>query len=163
MTFPTATAADEFKLNFYNAIQAQFAADPNYNGTSGESVLVTYGLPGTYAPADIVSFMGVQSNQVDATIGPKRSRDETLSVELVISCVRGGGPEMELVCSQRAYAILRSIIYYARVTDTTIGGSVLWCFLSQHQSDGHTDPQVAEQNRCIEITARFDAKARITS
>lgn len=159
----TATAADEFKLNFYNAITTQFAADPNYNGTSGENVLVTYGLPGNYAPADIVSFMGVQSNQVDATLGAKRSRHETLSLEIVISCVRGGGAEMELVCSQRAYAILRAIETYARVTDTTIGGSVLWCFISQHQSDGHTDPEIAEQNRCIEITARFDAQARITS
>lgn len=158
MTSPTATAGDEFKDNFYNAIQAQFAADPNYN-----QVLVTYGLPGNYNPDDIVSFMGVQSNQTFANEGQKRSRDETLSLVIVISCVRGGGAEMELVCSQRAFAILRAIAYYARATDTTIGGSVLWCFLASYQTPGHTDPQVAEQNRCIEITARFDARARITS
>ena len=163
MTYPTATAADQFKLNFYNAIQSQLGTDPTFNGTNDEAVLVTYGLPGNFAPNDIVSFMGLQSSQIPATIGPRRSREETLTVEIVISVVRAGGPEMELVAAQRAYAILRSIETYARVTDTTIGGSVLWCFLTQHQSDGHTDPQLAEQNRCIEITARFDARARITS
>jgi hypothetical protein len=52
---------------------------------------------------------------------------------------------------------------YARVTDTTIGGAVRWCFLTQHTSQGHTDPQVLEQGRVIEISATFTALARVTN
>lgn len=157
MTYPTATAADEFKLNFFNGVQQSFAASADFN-----EVLCSYGQPGNYMPDDVVAWRGVQSSHVPATIGPQRSRHETLTVEVVISCWRGGGPEMELVCAQRAYKILRAIEYYARVTDTTLGGAVLWCFLEQHQSDGATDPQLLEEGRVIEITATFKAEARVT-
>jgi hypothetical protein len=159
VTYPTATAADEFKLNFFNGVQQSFAANPDFS-----EVAVTYGQPGNFAMSsnDIVAFRGVQSSHVAATIGPQRSRHETLTVEVVISCWRGGAEEMELVCAQRAYKILRAIEFYARVTDTTLGGSVLWCFLEQHQSDGATDPQMLEEGRVIEITATFKAEARVT-
>ena len=159
MTFPTATAADEFKFNFWQAISQAWAVDPDKS-----EVLVSYGMPGTYLPNDMISFHGVQSNLVPGPNGyGTRARDETLSLEIVISVVRPGGPDQEIVAAQRAYALLRALDTYARVTDTTIGGSVLWCFCVQHQSNGFTDPQLLEQGRVIEITARFDAKARITS
>lgn len=155
---PTATAADAFKLNFFNAIKSQFGSDPDK-----QNVLVCYGAPGTFDPDDIVSFGGVTSNQGNGPISAtNRSREESLSLTVTISCWRGGGQEMELVCAQRAYALLRAIEYYARQTDTTIGNTVRWCFLVQHESSGHTDPSVIEEGRVIEITARFDAQVRIT-
>jgi hypothetical protein len=164
VTYPTATAADEFKLNFFTGVQQSFAASADFS-----EVAVTYGQPGNFAMGsnDIVAFRGVQSSHVDATIGPQRSRHETLTLEVVISCWRGGAEEMELVCAQRAYKILRAIEYYARVANTTLSDAagnpaVLWCFLEQHQSDGATDPQMLEQGRVIEITATFKAEARVT-
>lgn len=154
----TATAADEFKSNFYEAAKDLMAQDPDT-----PYVHVCYGTPATFEPEDIISFTSVSSDQTDGPISTNRAREETLTLEVVISCWRGGGQDMELVCARRAYQLLRMLETYARVTDTTVGGSVRHCFLVQHQSSGTTDPQLLEQGRVIDITARFMAKARISN
>lgn len=152
----TATAADEFKLKFFEAVKALMAA-----GADTPNVLVTYGAPANLDPEDIVSFLGVTSEQNAVTMG-NRGRDEDLTLEIAISCFRGGGEEMELVCGSRAYQLLRMIENQVRKTDTTVGGTVLWCFLQGHESSGQTDPTLIQEGRVIEITARFLARARIT-
>lgn len=155
----TATAADEFKYNFFSAIKDLMATTPDT-----ANVLVVYGYPDTYVPEDVIEFSTVSSVQsYGPSSGTNRSRDETLTLDVFITCQRGGGQEMELVCAQRAYQLLRMIETYARVTDTTIGGTVRWCFLTQQQSMGHTDPTVLEQGRVIEITATFTATARVST
>jgi hypothetical protein len=151
-----ATAADEFKLAFFETIRDLMATDPDT-----PHVLVTYGAPGTFEPEDLVSFLGIESNQDPATIG-NRSREEALTIEVSISCWRGGGQDMELVCAQRAYQLLRMIETQVRVTDTTVSGTVRHCFLVSHESSGATDLQFLETGRVIEITARFAARTRIT-
>lgn len=151
-----ATAADEFKLKFFEGARDLMAADP-----ATREVAVTYGAPGSLDPEDIVSFLDVRSDQSAATIG-QRARDEDLEITVAISCFRGGLEDMELVCARRAYQLLRMLDYYVRKTDTTLGGTVLWCFSLGHESAGQTDPQLISQGRVIEITARFLAKARIT-
>lgn len=151
-----ATAADEFKLAFFNAATDLMAGDPDT-----ENVVVTYGWPGSFAPDDLISFLGVTSEQDAATMG-RRSRDETLELTVSISCFRGGGQDMELVTAQRAYQLLRMLETYCRTTDTTVGGTVMWCFLTGHESAGHTDPALIEDGRTNEIVARFTARARIT-
>lgn len=152
----TATAADEFKLKLFEKIRDLFAATP-----ATTEVVVTYGAPPNLDPDDIVSFLGVTSEQSIATMGT-RSRDEDLTIEVAISCFRGGGAEMEQVCGARAYELLRMIEFQVRKTDTSVGGTVLWCFLVGHESSGQTDPQLIQEGRVIEITARFSARARIT-
>jgi len=153
----TATAADEFKLAFFEAVRDLMAADADT-----PHVYVTYGHPGTFEPEDLVSFGRLTSSQDPATIGTNRSREEALTLEVQISCWRGGGVEVEQVCAQRAYQLLRMIETYARQTDTTIGGTVRHCFLVAHESEGQTDPGSLEQGRVIDITARFLARVRIT-
>lgn len=152
----TATAADEFKLALFEATRDLMA-----EAEDTQQVLVTYGAPGTFEPEDLVSFTGTESVQEGATMG-NRGRQETLIQEVQISCWRGGGQEMELVCAQRAYQLLRMIENYCRKTDTTVGGTVLWCFLTSHESFGQTDPQFIDKGRVIEITAKFTARSRIT-
>ena len=152
----TATAADEFKLAFFEAAVELFANDPDTR-----EVNVTYGYPGDMNAFEIVSFLGMTSEQSHATIG-QRSRDEELTLEISISCAAGGGQEMELPCAQRAYKLLRMLEYYARKTDTTMGGTVQWCFLTGHESSGYTDEELLRDGRCIEILARFTARARVT-
>lgn len=154
----TATVADTFKTNFFAAIKDLMLTTPDT-----ANVLVLFGFPDPYVPEDIIEFGTVTSNQVPATISNLRTRDETLTLEVFITCQRGGGQEMEQVCSARAYQLLRMVETYARVTDTTIGGTVRWCFMTQHTSQGHTDPTVLEQGRVIEISATFTALARVTS
>lgn len=154
----TATNADVFKANFFQSIKDLMLTTPDT-----ANVLVTYGFPDLYVPEDIIEFGTVTGNQSPAAISNLRSRDETLTVEVFITCQRGGGQEMEQVCATRAYQLLRMVETFARVTDPTIGGAVRWCFLTQHQSQGHTDPAVIEQGRVIEISATFTAQARVTN
>ncbi|MHA7292623.1 hypothetical protein [Arthrobacter sp. HLT1-21] len=153
----TATVAYEFKNNFFQAVRTLFSADPDTRG-----VLVCFGMPGTYEPDDIISFERITERQDAATMGTNRSREEVITLDVLISCYRGGGPEMEQVCSARAYQLLRLIEQHARQTDTTIGGSVRHCFLQSHESDGATLAELLEKGRSIDVTATFEARARIT-
>lgn len=128
-------------------------------------VMVCYGHPGTNLPPDIVSFGKVTCVQTPGPMSAtRRSRDLTLTVEVTVSIYRGGpDPQTEKVCGDRAYALLTLLEEYLRVTDPTLGGLVWWCFLTEHESTGTTDPDLLTQGRLIEITATFTAQARITS
>lgn len=127
------------------------------------TVLVTYGHPGLEVADDMVGVQKITSQQVIANMGARRSREETLTAEVIVSCYRGGGPEVEQVAGDRAYQLLGLIEQYVRVTDTTVGGTVRDCFLISHDSQGATDPALIAEGRVIEITATFEAHARITS
>ncbi len=154
----TATIAATFKNNLYTATVALMAADP-----TTQDVMVTFGHPGTFEPLDLISFTKVTETQNPATISTNRTRNEVITQEVMISCMRPGGQEMEQICSDRAYTLLRMIEQQVRVTDTTVGGTVWWCFLASHSSNGETDITFLEQGRLIEITAVFEAHARITT
>lgn len=154
----TATNADVFKVNFFTAVKDLMAATADT-----QSVLVLYGYPDTYVPEDVIEFGQVTANQTFGTLSTNRSRDETIQLTVFITVQRAGGQEMEQVCADRAYYLLRLMENQVRVTDTTVGGAVRWCFLTQHTTTGHTDPAVLEQGRVIEISATFTAEARITN
>lgn len=128
---------------------------------AGTDVQVAFGHPGMNMQDDLVVFGAMTSEQNPATMG-QRSREEILTIEVVVSVFRGGGPEMEKVTSDRAYALLAQLENHARVTDTTIGGSVRHCFLSSYTSTGVTDPNVLSAGRETDITAQFVAAVRIT-
>lgn len=151
---PTTTAAADFKDAFIQAAETLWAA---------EDVQVAFGHPGQTQRDDIVAFGRVSAQQEVATQGTNRSREETLTIDVVLSMFRGGGPDMEKVASDRGYELLGQLERHVRMTDTTLGGTVRHCFLVSHESDGSTDPQILAAGRLIEITATFEAKARITS
>ena len=148
------TAASALKDAFVSAARTLWA---------GTDVQVAFGHPGQTQTDDIVAFGRVTSSQEVATMGTNRSREETLTLDVVISIFRGGGPEMEAIASARGYALLGELEEFARKTDTTIGGTVRHCFLTSHESDGATDPEILAAGRLIEISAQFTAQARITS
>ena len=153
---PVSTAAPAFKKAMHQAAVTLWRiSDPN--------VLVSFGHPGIAKPDDIVGFMDIRSNQEPATLGTNRSREETLELDVLFSIYRGGGAEQEVVCSDRAYYLLGQLENFVRTTDTTVGGTVRHCFLASHTSDGATDPQVLSAGRFIEVTATFQAQARITN
>ena len=128
------------------------------------SVKVCYGQPGTEQPDDIVSVGRVTAVIDPATLTSSlRTRELAVTAEVVVSVFRAGGQDMEKVAGDRAYQLLDMVEEYVRVTDTTLGGVVRWCFCTGHDSDGATDPQVTATGRLIEIKAEFAARARITS
>lgn len=153
MATDTASAASDFKDAFFRAAQVLFEND--------ESTAVAFGHPGADEANfnDWVCFADLESDQTWAT--SDRGRDETLRLTVWISAFRNGGFEAEQVASQRAYAMLRELDYYARRTDTTLADTVQECALIKHTSTGATDPELLEHGRLIEIEAEFEATVRI--
>ncbi len=97
------------------------------SGITGTDVLVCYGEPGKYLPADAIAVGNCRSSHVIATISPLRSREETLEQEVVVQCYRGGddatGATQQLA-TERAWALTGLIVDYVQVTDPTVGGTV---------------------------------------
>lgn len=151
----TVSAAPLLKAAMYAAATTLWAADT--------AVLVTYGMPAFDPYNDVVSFGATTSESDMATLGPRRQREETLTQEVIIYCFAGGGQEQELIVMQRAYTLLGQLEEYARVTDTTFGGTVRECFLTSHGSDAASDESILANGRMHVLTATFTAHNRITS
>lgn len=151
-----ATVAIEFKEAFYKAVKQLMAENQDT-----EHVYVVFGQPATVDPDEIVSFGAVGVGQAPATMGTNRSREETLTLDVQISVVRGGEEEAEIEASRRCYELLRMIERYARMDDTTVGGTVRECVLTSHDSPGATPEEVMHKGRMIDVLATFTAKARI--
>lgn len=151
-----ATVGLAFKKAFYTAIKELFAADQET-----KHVYVVFGQPTNYNPDDIVSFGRLTAGQDAATLSTNRSREETLTLDVTVSCFRGGSEDAEITTAERAYDLLRRIEHYARIEDTTLGGIVRTCVLTSHESEGATPEDLIEDGRVTEIVATFTAKARI--
>ena len=155
MAISSVTAAQGFKLAAFNAMQTLTAADPN--------VLVTFGTPGQEALTveDWVSFEDVEVEQSPATMGTNRSREENLTLTVVIETYRAG-EDAQIASSDAAYALLGLLERHVRQTDTTLGGAVRQCFLARHRSQGFTAPIDMQAGRSTVIEATFTAAVRIT-
>lgn len=155
MSTSSATAAHAFKAAFVAAIQALYAAN--------DEVLVTFGHPGPQVINynDAISFTSLSVEQDPATMS-NRSREEVLTLMVTCSARRYGGFEVESAASDAAYGMLEAIERYARVTDTTIGGTVRHCFMRSHVSEGMTMNDEMGSSRVIEVEATFEARVRIT-
>ncbi len=153
-----ATLAHTFKARVYEACVDLFGDE--------ESTAVSFGMPGSYHADDLVAVMRLTSDQVAGPLtgGPqgRRSRDETLTLEVLFSAFRGGGSDAaEIVAAERAYDLLRRLERRARMEDPTLGGLVFWWHLLRHESEGITDPDVLTHGRNITVTATFEARARV--
>jgi hypothetical protein len=155
MATSSVTAAQQYKAALVDAMIALVA---------GQDVLVTFGHPGVDVAnwRDIVSFADTVSQQSVATMGTNRSREETLTQKVWVSCERPGDQDQERVASDAAYALLGLLEHYVRQTDTTLGGVVRQCFLTSHTATGETDPKFLNYGRLIEIEAEFTAQVRVT-
>jgi hypothetical protein len=148
------TRAPEFKA-------ALIAAAHTLWDTDEPDVQIARGHPGKTQRDDIVAFGKVTSQQEPGPLGPRRARNETVTVAVVFSIYRRGGPDQEQVAEDRAYKLLGDLENYVRKTDTTLGGTVLHCFLSEVESDGASEPNIIASGRLIEVTGVFQAFARI--
>ena len=158
MHLTQATLGLAFKKAFYEAVKELMADD-----YETEHVYVVFGQPATYNPEDIVSFGRLSVGQQAATLSTNRSREETLTVEVTVSCFLGGDEEAEIATAERAYELLRRIERHVRMTDTTLGGTVRECALTSHESEGATPEDLIDQGRVTEVVATFTAQARISA
>lgn len=158
MDLTQATLGLAFKKTFYAAVKDLMA-----NDYDTEHVYVVFGQPSTYQPEDIISFGRLSVGQAAATMSTNRSREETITVEVTVSCFLGGDEDAEIATAERAYELLRRIERHVRMTDTTLGGVVRECVLTSHESEGATPEELTEQGSVTEVIATFTAKARITA
>jgi hypothetical protein len=158
MDLTQATLGLAFKKAFYTAVKTLMA-----DGYDTEHVYVVFGQPATYQPEDIISFGRLSVGQAAATMSTNRSREETITLEVTVSCFLGGDEDAEIATAERAYELLRRIEHHVRMTDTTLGGVVRECALTSHESEGATPEELTEQGRVTEVAATFTAKARITA
>lgn len=125
---------------------------------------VYFGYPGDTYPDEAVAFTDTRSTQDVATMSTRRTRDETIEQDvLIVVTFQGSSDEAQEAAEARAYALLGGIEDYCRATDTTLGGSVLWCTLTSHNVEGYTPAENRASGYACQISATFTARARITT
>jgi hypothetical protein len=155
-----ATAAHAFKVAFKTAARTALDA----GAATYTDAVVVFGRPTSFLDSSIVALTKLSTGQEGGPMsGTNRARDETIALEVIISCFEAGGEEAEVVASARAYGIVRVIERHVRFTDTTVGDTVRQCALTQTESDGMTGANVVKHGRNIFLTATFEALVRITS
>lgn len=153
MTTHAGTAAPAFRTAIVDAARELWPIE----GT----VQVADGHPGVTQLDDLISILGVEAEQEPGPISNRRIRDEKLTLDFVAWCYRAGGPEQEPIARAAAYALVMELAEYVRVTDTTLGGAVKWCFLSSHREEGTLDDDVIAEGRLVTIYAQLTAEARV--
>jgi hypothetical protein len=153
----SSTDAREFRKAIFDRCVILYAADVD------PYTRVVRGLPAFADAQDNVCVGVVTSNQEAITLSTQRSREEILTCEVTFYSFRFGGDEMEEVVEGRAWEMLDELAQYVRVTDTTLGGVVRQCFLTDVASDAATDPDVLAKGRMHVITATFTAENRVRS
>lgn len=144
------SAAPAMKVALVSALQSAMPT----------GVQVSYGHPGSTMVEDLVAVMGVIAEQEVTTLATTRPRAETLRITVVVSCYRGGGPEVQQIVTERAYALLAYVESSIR-TDPTIGGTVWRSLLESADMVEADDPDVLAQGRVTEISAVINAAARL--
>lgn len=113
--------------------------------------------------SNVVTMGPVRSTQEAATLGPQRSRNEDLTFTLFFASFVTGDPEdVDETARDRAFDLLNRVADQFRSAlsgDTTLGGQVLWCFLSNYDAERLDSRDPAG---CLwEIEAEFSARYRI--
>lgn len=124
-------------------------------------VQVCYGHPGIDIEDDIVSVANARSTQDLATMGTTRRREETIAVDVIFSCFRGGGPEIQQTVTERAYELLGLLEDYLQGSGYTLSGAVRLARITSHELSESEDPEILAMGRVSEIAAVVTAVVRI--
>jgi len=151
------TAGYAFKLAFFTAVETLL--------TDELSLLVSFGSAGVAGLAydDIVGVADLQVTQTTGPMGTSRARDEDLVLTVWVSAFKPGDvPDLERQASDRAFDLLGRIEHMVRQSDTTVGGTVMWCALTSYDATGFIDQVRQVAGRTVDIEAKFTARARVT-
>ena len=140
----------------YGVLQGLFPASAN------NSTLVSPGDPGEYQPDLIIAMMGIQAPITQPTMGTNRSRDKHALITIMISAYASGGPEVQTVANDSAWAAADTIEAYFRTKpNETLSGNCYNSFVSVtnmtpsvswERVDGMPDPVPAGRVADIEMT-----------
>lgn len=131
---------------------------------NGEDVDVGRGFRWPIVSRDWVFATETDSDIDPATIGPRRTLDEKITLTLSIGSWRpGDDQEAEDLAFNRAFYLLGKIQQYVRKSDITLGGTVLWCVAGSSTSAGATTDVDSGVGRLTEIAATFVCQHRIAT
>lgn len=151
----TSTAAFTFKRAIYDAaVELWKEAEPDFG--------VIWGSLGTYVPDAYVQFLGTVVSQEPATQGTNRSREETLELETQWFVTKWGDEDASRAAEEYLYERLGELERYVRMTDTTLGGIVRDCFLTELITDQASYTQNNAAGRLSAAIATFTAHVRVT-
>jgi hypothetical protein len=147
---------------YYNKLfeLAEQFAETASNATDGvQTAAGRLSMPISYA-ADLITMGEIQSTQVPVTTN--RGRDETISVGMTFSAFRTGERDASAKdAMDAAFALANNVGDYVRnaiTGDTTLGGTVQWCFLTQ--VDASALP-IESSGVLWEVDAIFTAQFRV--
>lgn len=107
-----------------------------------------------------VATTDVHADMDTATIGPRRSQDETITLGVSIGAWVAGHTEDDIEAAfARAFEILGTIQTHIRVDDITLDDTVLWCVPGTTDSDGAQDEDGSGYQ--VEIAATFVCMHRV--
>lgn len=130
----------------------------------GEDVDIGRGFRWPIVNPDWVFATETDSDIDTATIGPRRTLEERITLTLSIGAWRpGGDQEAEDAAHSRAFDLLGRIQKQVRTQDITLGGTVLWCVPGSSTSAGATVPGQSGDGRLTEIVATFVCQHRIAT
>lgn len=155
MTSPV-LAGLAFKQALFERIETLMA-----EGEDTKDVLVCPGAPGTFLPDEIIAVTQMEAQFDFATLGTNRSREVTMTVDVVFSCLFQGDGSMELPAQTRAMDLISRIEESVRLNDSTLGGVVRHCLLTSVQTDGVTPEEYLQAGRGVDVTATFTARHRV--
>lgn len=108
--------------------------------TGDKDVDITFGPSWPVTKDAWVSQQGISSDTAEGPLGPSRQQAETITLYLEVGAwVAGTGDQVATAAFDRTFALLSTIQNYIRVSDITLGGTVLWCIPGSSQSDGVAD------------------------
>lgn len=124
---------------------------------------VVSGLPSSTSYPEIVSIGDVRVEELPATLtAGSREREELITVTVEITVAGGGLDDRQDALDQRAWALLGLLERYARITDTTFGGIVRECFMTEVDQTGVPVSIGTAQGREAVLRATFTAKGRVS-
>lgn len=131
---------------------------------TGEDVDIGRGFRWPIVSRDWVFATETDSDIDLATIGPRRTLDERITLTLSIGAWRPGTDQQtEDIAFNRAFDLLGRIQQHVRKNDITLGGTVLWCVPGSSTSAGATTEDDSGAGRITEIAATFVCEHRIAT
>lgn len=131
---------------------------------AGEPVDIGRGFRWPIVNNDWVFATETDSDIDPATIGPRRTLDEKITLTISIGAWRpGGDQEAEDTAFDRAFDLLGRIQQQVRKNDITLGDTVLWCIPGSSTSAGATTEGESGEGRLTEIVATFVCQHRIAT
>lgn len=153
-----AEAAFAVQEGIASVVAAVLTADP-----TGDEVAVFWGDPPTTWPREMVLLLDTEFDIEPATMGPCRTRDETIRQQVSVLAHRQGDTAQH-DAAKRAYGLVSAMESYVRTTAPDLGvPGCLSCSVTAGRSQGSTDAADRASGRWCEVNVTFTAKVRITN